>query len=565
MRPQGKLDIAAGFASVTGRRSANEDFGALWLGTASERAHMGILAAVADGVGGAKGGRVAAETVVRGFIDGYYSQPETIGIAAAASRTLTALNRWLHQIGRADEELAGAATTFTALILRGRTATALHVGDSRAWHFRDGQLTRLTEDHVLGSNPDQRHVLYRAVGLEPTIRLDRRTQELALHDRLLLASDGVHGVLSDRAIARLCSARGSAQADAEAIVDAAYAAGSQDNITALLIDILDLPAIEPDAVAGTADRLQILPPPNLGESIDGFLLQSLISDGRYSRLFLADDTVAGSPVVLKFPKPALLSERGARLAFTRETLIGARVDSPFVAKAIAVSEERQSRLYVAMPYYPGETLEWRLARAPLSLRAGINIATRIARGVAALHRLDIVHRDVKPDNVLLTEDGGLKLIDLGVAYLPRVEEFVGDEMPGTPSYMAPELFQGAPASPESDQYALGVTLYRMFTGHYPYGEVEPFSHPRFTRAIPPSRYRPDMPGWLEAAILRAVSPDPARRFGDVLELVYALEGGAARAVAPPARRALLERDPVRFWQMVALLLATALVAALVTH
>jgi serine/threonine protein phosphatase PrpC len=561
MKADGGIDISAGFASIAGRRQDNQDFGALWLGTAAERARMGIVAAVADGVGGAKGGRVAAETVVRGFIDGYYTKPETIGIAAAAEHVLASLNHWVHQMGRTDTRLAGCATTFTALVLRGRQATVLHIGDSRAWHFRDGQLTPLTDDHVR-THPDQRHVLTRAVGIEPTMRLDRRTQDLALHDRLLLASDGVHGTLPAKMIATLLNEHGSAQGDAEAIVEAAFAAGSQDNITALVIDVIALPPVDQDAVAARVQQLPIEPPPVAGDLVDGFALERMISDGRYTRLFVARDRAMGGECVLKFPKPALLSERGARLSFTREALIAARVESPYVGAAIGLPPERQSRLYVAMPYYEGETLEVRLLRAPMSIRAGVDIGARLARGIAALHRRGIIHRDIKPDNVLLTNDGGLKLIDLGVARLPKVDEFVGDEAPGTPSYMAPEMFDGAGASEASDQYALGVSLYRMFTGTYPYGEIEPFSHPRFGRPALPSRHRPDMPGWLEALILRAISVDPQARFGDVQEMIGALESGGSHAIRPRRKRALIERDPVRFWQGVAALLAVALVLAL---
>jgi len=564
MKPEGRLDIACGFASAAGRRPDNQDFGALWLGTATERARMGIVAAVADGVGGAKGGRVAAETVVRGFIEGYYCQPQTIGISAASDRVLAALNRWVHQMGRTDEKLAGCATTFTAVVLRGQQARVLHVGDSRAWHYRGGLLAPLTEDHVC-THPDERHVLTRAVGIEPTVRLDQRTQDLEVHDRLLLATDGLHGVLSTKSIAALLGAHGSAQFDAEALVDAAHAAGSRDNITALVIDIVALPAADYDSVASTLQHLPILPVPELGETIDGFTLMSMISDGHYTRLFTARDTRTGQDVALKFPKPVLLSERGARLSFTREALIGARVDSPFVAAAIAVPAERQSRLYMAMPYYLGETLEVRLTRSHLSIRPGIEIGARIARGISALHRQGIIHRDIKPDNVMLLSDGGLKVIDLGVARLPKVEDFGDSEAPGTHSYMAPELFKGAAASQASDQYALGVTLYRMFTGRYPYGEIEPFSYPRFGVAVPPSRYRPDMPSWLDALILRAVSPDPDARFGDMIELIAALEGGAGRAIRRADPLPLIERNPARFWQAVATLLAIALIIALVTR
>lgn len=560
MTPRGQLDIAAGFASARGRRADNQDYGAVYLGTPTERARHGITAIVADGVGGAKGGRVAAELAVRAFIDGYYASAETLGVATAGSRTMQGFNRWLHAQGRDDERMEGAATTFTGLILRGRRAHVLHVGDSRAWHARDGVLTRLTEDHTL-SQPDLRHVLYRAVGIEPVLRLDRAEHDIAPHDRLLIASDGVHGVLDDRALMKLLARRQSAEADAQAIVDAALAAGSTDNATAIVLDIVDVPPVGHDAIAATADTLDIPAPPNEGDSVDGFRLDRLISDGRYTRLFRANDPALGA-IVLKFPKPALLSEHGARLAFLREALIGERVTSPYVGSVVALPPGRQSRLYVVQPFYEGETLEARLTRRPLSIDTGVVLAARLARGVAALHRLGIVHRDIKPDNVLLTGDDGVKLIDLGVARLPRVEEFDSRETPGTPSYMAPEMFDGEAGSEASDQYALGVTLYRAFTGRYPYGEVEPFTRPRFDKPTPPARHRPDMPAWLEAALLRAVAIRPADRFGDVQELVDVLEGSAARAIRPLDKGSFYDRNPLLFWKLIALTLTVALLLAL---
>ena len=564
MVPSGSLVIAAGFASERGKRPDNQDFAAIYEGTPLERMNHGIVAAVADGVGGAKGGRVAAELAVRSLIDGYYAQPDTIGVTQAAGRAIDGYNRWLNAQGQTDARLEGAATTLTAVILRGRRAHILHAGDSRAWHYRDGVLTRLTDDHVL-PQPDLRHVLFRAIGIEAHVRLDERSQPLAEHDRILITSDGVHGSLGDRALANLLERRGSAEADASAIVQAALVAGSQDNATAVLIDIVSLPAPDQATISSVAQTLPVLPPPRVGQSVDGYRLDRLLGEGRYTRIFLARDGENGPELVLKFPKPAVLSESGARLAFTREAIVGARVHSPFVAEVIDVPRERQSRLYVAMPFYQGETLEQRIGRHAPTIAAGVTVAARLTRGVAALHRLNIVHRDIKPENVILTEDSGLRLIDLGVARLPRIEEFEAREIPGTPSYMAPELYDGELGSEGSDQFALGVTLYRLFTGRYPYGEVEAFSRPKFGRPVPPSRYRPDMPAWLESALLRAIAVKPDERFGDVVELLRTLEDGGTRAIGAPQPRSLYERNPLRFWQAISALLFIALMFALASR
>lgn len=562
MRPEGRLRVAAGHASEQGARPDNQDFVGIYAATETERTRHGLIAALADGVGGARGGRIAAELAVRALIEGLYDQPDTIGTRAAVQRVMAPFNRWLAAMGR-TETMAHAATTFTAFVLKGRRAHVCHVGDSRAWHYRAGRLTLLTEDHT-PSHPDQRHILYRALGIEDHLRLDHHEIVLAEHDRLLLTSDGVHGSLSAKRLEKLLGARNSAEADASAVVEAALSAGSADNASAVVLDVVTLPAMDHDSVASDIARLPILAPPREGDSVDGFRLDSLLSDGRYARLFQATDTLSGGQVAVKFPKPNQLSESGARLAFAREMLVGSRVSSPFVAAAIPVPSDRQTRLYGVQPFYDGETLEKRLAR-PVSLEEGLSIAIRLTRAVAALHRLDIIHRDIKPDNVLLLHDGGLKLIDLGVARLPRIEEFASKEVPGTFSYLAPEMFSKNAGDEGTDQYALGVTLWRLFARRYPYGEVEAFSRPRFRKAAPPSTYRSELPAWLDNILMRSVAIDPDDRFGDVIELLRALEGGAAVARVNQRALPLLERDPVRFWQIVSLLLAGALVAALVTR
>src|SRR3989338_6434036 len=154
------LETRIGLATESGRRPTNEDYVATCHGNGV--ALRDTLAVIADGMGGGSSGRLAAETTVRGFIDGYLGLPLTLGVDRAAARALTAMNRWVHAQGQRDPTRAPMATTFTALILRGREAHVVHVGDTRVYRLRDHRLQRLTHDHT-HSHPDMRHVLHRCV------------------------------------------------------------------------------------------------------------------------------------------------------------------------------------------------------------------------------------------------------------------------------------------------------------------------------------------------------------------------------------------------------------------
>ena len=559
-----RLELRFGYATDTGPRERNEDYAAFYAGSREQQARLGAVAAIADGVGGAKGGREAAELAVRSFIEGHLGQNETLGIQHNSARTVEAFNSWAHSIGRSDENLAGMACTLTVLVLRGRQVHVIHVGDTRAYRWRDGRLDQMTTDHAM-TGAGLRHILTRAVGAEESIRIDYAVDTLRLYDRYLLCSDGIHGGVPNRQIADVLARRNAPEETARELVEAGIAARTGDNATALVVDVIGLPPADRSDLAFAAASLPLIAVPKAGATIDGFYLQAMLADGRYTRVFDAEDRIERRRVILKFPKPVTGAESVLRDAFLREAWIAARVRSPWVGEAIELPAGRRTALYTALPFYEGETLERRLSRPPgLTLTSGLDYAIKLAGGVAALHRAGVVHRDIKPENVMLEairdrEVPGLRLIDLGVARLPHMEDIPAPYAPGTPSYMAPELLAGAPGDERSDQFALGITIYRMFTGAYPYGEIEPFSHPRFKRAKPLAAYRPDLPAWLDEALARATAADREDRFGDVFEFIFALEHGAIRAAPPaPRRRPLYERNPLLVWKVVAALLAVAL-------
>jgi serine/threonine protein phosphatase PrpC len=555
---------SVGFCSAKGPRPDNEDFAGAVFGADLPEPRGDVVAAIADGIGSAKGGRIAAETAVRGFLDGMCELPETTEVRRSAAQVLSALNAWMHSQGRRDSSLVGMGCTFTALVLRGRVAHVLHIGDTRAYRLSGDRLTCLTTDHVREGAGGRPGTLYRALGVEEAVRLEYAAQPMARHDRYLLCSDGLYGSLADETIGDVLRDRSAPADSARALVGSALESGTGDNCTALVLDIVELPTADSAHFGAALLPLPIIPVPLGGETIDGFVLRAPLSDGRYTRLFGAQDEVEGGEVALKFPKPRLAEEAAHRAAFVREAWVGARVNDPGLGRVIELPSGRQTCLYTVMPLYQGELLETRLARRPaVGLEEGRNIAIRLARAAAALHRDGIVHRDIKPDNVILEGGGSLKLVDFGVVRVRGLENAPPEEIPGTRAYVAPEMLAGEPGNEATDLYALGVTLFRAFTGAFPYGNADATSPPSRDRPQELAALRPDLPAWLQAALARAIAADPAERFRDMSEFAAEMEAGPAAAPAMTARpRTLYERAPLRFWQALAALLAVALLLSL---
>ena len=201
------------------------------------------------------------------------------------------------------------------------------------------------------------------------------------------------------------------------------------------------------------------------KTLDGFAIGRTIYRGRYTLIRRAFDTVNKRDVAMKFPLRAMPQDQVFQAGFLREVWVGRSINSRRVAEYITPAPGRQSCLYIVLPFYHGETLEERLSRGPpVSFAEGISIALRLCEAVDDLDRLQVVHRDLKPENILLPNEGGLRLIDLGLAYLPGLDDTAEDRLGGTTRYMAPELFRASSPDTRSEVFSLGVTIYRMFSG-----------------------------------------------------------------------------------------------------
>ena len=547
------LGISIGQRSETGARERNEDYCGAVTPASEQLQTKGILLAVADGVGGNAGGREAAEMTVRGVLSDYYATPDTWEVTAALDKLLTALNRWVISQAARQREMAGMATTLSLLVLRGQRYVVAHVGDSRIYRLRGGELRQLTTDHVW-DRPDMRHVLKRAIGLDQQLQVDYAEGELQAGDVFALLSDGVWEKLGQLAIHEILSLYHTPQMAADDLVKQALVKGSQDNATALVARIEQVGEAHLSDLQAEARRLQVPPRLKPGAQLDDFEVLELLYESRGSLLYKVKNLHNEQLCVLKTLHPLLADDAESSNALLNEEWLGKRVVSRYFVQVMPLPAERRSCLYYVMSWHAGATLQQQLDIGQhFGASVVANIGMRVAKGLGALHRLNIVHRDIKPANLHQGDDGRLRILDLGVALNPLGTREDGGGTPGTPSYLAPELFAGETATVQSDLYAAGVTLYHLLTRHYPYGEIEPFQRPRFGEPLSLLRYRPDVPQWLESIILKAVARDPGLRFETAEEMLLALETGERKPILTPVRMPLAERDPLLLWQGIALL------------
>jgi protein phosphatase len=553
-REQGApLSLGVGHASSAARRKSNEDFFGAVTPEGAVLAVKGAIFAVADGVSGTHGGAQAAEYTVRSLLGDYYATPDTWGVPMAMDRVLGAVNRWLLAQASAHGE-TGMATTLSALVLRGTRFHLAHIGDSRIYRKRGDQCVQLTHDHVW-DRADMRHVLKRAMGLDRHLVLDYADGELEAGDVFLLCSDGVWEPLGPVRLQELLGLYRDPQLAAEALVEAALRAGGQDNATAMVVHVNTAGASNWQDMLGDGLRLPVPPRLKPGGEIDEFEVLGLIHESRATLLYKVRSKRTGQLHALKTLQPILAEDRGSCEGLLAEEWLAKRLVSGHFPQVLPLLPDARQWLYYVMSYHEGATLQAQLDRGRhFSVAEIADIGIRVARGIGAMQRLSILHRDIKPANLLAEIDGGLRILDMGVALAAGVPypELQGN--PGTPSYMAPELFEQGQASVRSDLYAAGVTLYHLLTRKYPYGEIEPFQSPRFGEPVAPTRYRPDIPGWMENLLLRACARDPSQRFETAEEFLLALERGSAMPLAPALRTPLLH-DAASRWRGLALMLA----------
>lgn len=569
-----RLIVSIGQCSRKGRKSVNQDCYGACRPQGAERETKGIALVVADGISSSGVSQVASQAAVAGFLEDYYATPEAWSVSNAVQRVMAATNSWLHAQTRRSQYRydmdRGYVCTLSALVLKGPFAHLFQVGDSRIYRLQGRTLEQLTEDHRLWVSPEKSH-LARAMGADERVEIDYQRLSIQSGDVFVLVTDGVHEYLQAPAMAR---AVGDVGEDPDGlacrIVEQAYNNGSDDNLTAQVVRVESVPeAVQPaeaiQYLIGLPFPPELTPPRNF----EGYRIQRQLHASARSHVYLALNAVTGERVAVKVLGTEMRDDPGQLERFLMEEWIAQRVDQVHVASARPPQYERHY-LYTVMEFIDGRTLaQWMTDNPRPTLETVRNIVEQIARGLQAFHRLEMVHRDLRPANVMIDQQGTVKLIDFGSTRVPGVMEMspvTVDEGPlGTAAYSAPEYFMGRQGCARSDIYSLGVITYQMLTGQLPYGthvaRARSYSALNRLRYQSVRRYNPELPVWLDAVLRRALHPDPGRRHEALSEFIFNLRHpspGTDHQTPLP----LMERDPVRFWQGVSLVLAVTVVALL---
>ena len=567
----GTLRIDIGQHSEAGRKPLNQDFHGAVVPKDALLATKGVVLALADGISSSPVSQVASAAAVRGFLEDYYLTSETWPVRRAAQRVLQATNSWLHAQtqrgeGRFDKN-RGHVCTFSALVFKGREAHLLHVGDTRIYRLHPQALEQLTEDHRVRLSETESY-LGQALGMSPALEIDYQHWAVDPGEIYLLATDGVYDHLDAAAVHAALAAHGTdLDAAARSLVQLALDRGSADNLTLQLARVAALPAEPADQLLAHQATLALPPALQPRMRFDGYTIVRELHASARSHIHLAIDDETGQQVVLKSPSVDLREQAAYLDRFMLEEWVARRLDSAHVLKPCANNRPRQ-HLYVAMEYVDGQTLaQWMVDHPRPDLDTVRQLVQQVAKGLQAFHRKEMLHQDLRPENIMIDRTGTVKIIDFGAVHVPGLAEATGAPQArtivGSLQYTAPEYFTGDGGTPRSDLFSLAVLTYQMLTGQLPYGlQVTQVRGPGDLHKL---RYesvrtqRRELPAWLDSVLRQALQPQPNKRHEALSAFVHDLQHPAAQHLGDQ-QAPWIERDPVRFWRGLALVLGLVIVA-----
>lgn len=566
------LKISLGQYSDKGRKAINQDFHGAVVPQEPQLTRKGIAVALADGISSSGVSQVASEAAVKTFLTDYFCTPDTWSAKKSAQSVLIATNAWLYaqtrQSGFRYDLDRGYVCTFSGLILKGSSAHLFHAGDARVYRLRDNQLEQLTIDHRVWMSQETSY-LSRALGFNSHIEIDYQSLPIEPSDCFVLMTDGIHEFVGEKFISGLImSCADDLHHAATLIAEEALQRGSTDNLTVQIIRVDEIPP--PDADYGRQQMVELPLPPAIepGMMFDGYRIVRQLHASSRSRVFLAVDDVSQSPAALKIPAIDLRDNPAFLERFAMEEWVARRIRSEHILRPGPVTRTKRY-LYMAMEFIEGQSLaQWMTDHPVPDLEAVRDIIEQVSRGLRAFHKLEMVHQDLRPDNIMIDKDGTAKIIDFGAVKIAGVTEsnplFDEGEVLGTAQFTAPELFLGEGSSWRSDIFSLGVIAYQMLSGDLPYGtrvsqartrkqqqRLQYLSLMRDDRGIPP---------WVDGAIRKALHIDPAKRYQELSEFIYDLRHPNPEFLS--RHTPLIKKNPILFWKGVSLSLLLTVLALL---
>ena len=566
-----RLQLSIGQYSDKGRKETNQDFHGALVPDEPLLGSKGAAIAIADGISTSQVSHIAAESAVKSFMTDYFCTSDAWSVKTSAHRILAAANSWLHSQTQRNrmcyDQDRGYVCTLSALILRSNTAHLFHVGDSRIYRLCGGALEQLTNDHRVEIAAGQSY-LSRALGINQQLEIDYREMPVERGDIFLLATDGVYEHMDSAFVTEtLTACADDLDQAARVVAEESLRRGADDNLTLQIVRVDALPGRQAAEALEHGGELALPPLLDARAVFDGYRILREIHATSRSHIYLAEDVETKALVALKIPSIDLRGNAGYLKRFMMEEWVARRLNSAHVLKPSPQSRKRNF-LYVAMEYVEGQTLaQWMIDNPQPSLESVRSIIEQIAKGLRAFHRMEMLHQDLRPENVMIDTTGTVKIIDFGSTRVAGVAEACpateGEAILGTALYTAPEYFLGDGGGEESDIFSLGVIAYRMLTGRFPYGtEVAKTRTPaaqrklRYASALDEDR---EIPAWIDAVLEKAVNVAPHKRYDDVSEFAYDLRRPNQDYLA--ARRPpLMERNPLLFWKVLSLILLIALVA-----
>lgn len=569
------LAIEVAQLSDKGRKEINQDFHAISMPPEPQLSAKGVAITLADGISSSPVSQEASEAAVKGFLADYFCTSVMWSVKTAGIRVLTAINSWLYsqtrqnQISRFDKD-KGYVCTFSAMVFKSTTAHIFHVGDSRIYRVHQNALEQVTKDHRVWISEDQSY-LSRGLGIEAHLEIDYQAFHVAKGDIFLLATDGVYAFVSERFVTNaIAQCQTDLQLAAQLIMDEALANGSDDNLTLQIVRVNDLPNQNVDELYQQLTELPF--PSQLAPRMlfDGYEIIREIHASSRSHVYLASDIETKEQVVLKAPSIDLRENAAYLERFLLEEWIAKRINSAHVMKP-TIHDRKRHYLYLATEYIEGQTLtQWMLDNPRPDLQTVRGIVEQIAKGLRAFHRLEMLHQDLRPANVMIDKSGTVKIIDFGSTRVAGLAEITSpieqDPILGTAQYTAPEYFLGEEGTERSDLFSLGVIAYQMLTGKLPYGtQVAKINSKSDQNKLSYGSIRYDrreVPAWVDDAIMKAVHPNPSKRYEALSEFIFDLKQ-PNQAFVNKARPPLIERNPVAFWQSISFILCVVIIVLLI--